>query len=129
MSFWDRSVEFKALIISSIAASLAIIGTSFLFWHGRPDIPLGIIISGAIVVLTWLFSFIYLKKNKEPKIKVDVILIYVRLFLIVALAITFAVLKLTIGFELISPIFLVIGYLFVSLTTLFAFYRKDKNVR
>ena len=128
MKFWDRSLEFKALIISSIATIVCFCATLFLFWYGYPEIPLAVVTSGLIVVITWLVAFLYLKKNKEPKIKIDVILIYVRLFLIVGLAVLFAVLEIAAKIVILSPVFIVVGYLVVSLLTLLAFIRKDKNV-
>ena len=124
--FWNQTLEVKALIISLTLTILGFLGTTFLFWFRRYDIPLAILASGVIVSLTWLF--LYLSKRSDKKhLKLDIILVYLRLTLVVGLAILFTVLKLTLGLIIISPIYLVIAYAVISLFTLLAYFMKGEN--
>ena len=124
--FWNQPIEVKALIISLIVTILGFGGTAFLFWFHRYDIPLAILTSGAIVSLTWLCLFLSIRKgSRHPKL--DMILIFLRLILIVGLAILFTTLELTIKVVTISPIFLIISYLVISLATLIAYFKKGEN--
>ena len=126
--FWNQTVEFKALIISIIATLLAFGGTAVLFYFGRYDIPLAVLTSGIVVIISWLILFINKRKDK-PAVKLDIIAIYLRLTLIVLLAITFTVLDLAFNLIVISPIFLVVSYIGYSLLNLIAYIRKDQDVR
>ena len=125
--FWNQTVEFKSLVISIIATVLAFAGTAVLFWFSRYDIPLATLTSGLVVIISWLI--LYLNKKKEkPTVKLDILAIYLRLTLIVILAITFAVLELTIKLVTVSPVFLVVSYLGYSLINLLAYIKKGENV-
>lgn len=123
--FWNQTVEFKALIISSIVSVVGFLGTMVLFWFQRYDIPLAVLLAGVIVVSSWLILFLS-KKKESSKIKLDIFAIYLRLGAVFLFTVLFAVLKLVWNIVIISPIYLVIAYLVISLSTLLAFYRKDK---
>ena len=124
--FWNQPIEVKALIISLVITVLGFMGTAFLFWFQSYDIPLAVLLSGAIVAVTWLC--LYLSKRKGQKhIKLDLVLIFLRLILIVGFAILFTVLELTVHVAIISPIALVVAYLFISLATLIAYFKKGEN--
>ena len=124
--FWNQSIEVKALIISLIVTVLGFGGTAFLFWFQRYDIPLAILLSGTIVAVTWLC--LYLSKRKGQKhIKLDLVLIYLRLILIVSLAILFTVLQLIVHVVTVSPIYLIVAYLVISLMTLIAYFKKGEK--
>ena len=122
---WNQTVEFKALIISSIVSVVGFLGTMVLFWFQRYDIPLAVLLAGVIVVSSWLILFLS-KKKESSKIKLDIFAIYLRLGAVFLFTVLFAVLKLVWNIVIISPIYLVIAYLVISLSTLLAFYRKDK---
>ena len=125
--FKDQSIEFKAFIISLIASVVGFLGTAVLFWFNRYDVPLAILTSGLIVTLSWLF--LYLNKKKEkPNPKLDIVFIYLRLILIVVLAIVFIVLEITLSLVTVSPVYLVISYLVISLLTLLAYIGRRENV-
>ena len=125
--FWNQTVEFKSLVISIIATVLAFGGTAVLFWFSRYDIPLATLTSGLVVIISWLILYLNKKKDK-PAVKLDILAIYLRLTLIVILAITFAVLELTIKLVTVSPVFLVVSYLGYSLINLLAYIKKGENV-
>ena len=125
--FWNQSVEFKSLVISIITTVLAFGGTTVLFWFNRYDIPLATLTSGLVVIISWLILYLNKKKDK-PAVKLDILAIYLRLTLIVVLAITFAVLELTIKLVTVSPVFLVVSYLGYSLINLLAYIKKGENV-
>ena len=124
--FWNQTIEIKALIISLLATIVGFLGTAFLFWFHRYDVPLAILTSGVIITSTW-FALFLSRKRSLPVVKLDIFLIYLRLILITSLTILFAVLNLTIGLVIISPIYLVISYLVISLLTLIAYFRKGEN--
>lgn len=124
--FWNQPLEVKALIISLTLTTLGFLGTAFLFWFQRYDVPLAILASGIIVSLTWLFLYLS-KKSDKKHVKLDIILIYLRLTLVVGLAILFTVLQLTLGLVIISPIYLIIAYAVISLFTLIAYFMKGEN--
>ena len=128
--FWNQTVEFKSLVISIIATVLAFAGTAVLFWFNRYDIPLATLTSGLVVIISWLILYLNKKKKKKdkPAVKLDILAIYLRLTLIVILAITFAVLELTIKLVTVSPVFLVVSYLGYSLINLLAYIKKGENV-
>ena len=124
--FWNQTIEVKALIISLIATILGFGGTSFLFWFQRYDIPLSILTSGAIISLSWLALFLS-KRGNAKRVKLDIVLIYVRLILIVLIAAITTILEIKLAIVTISPIFLVISYLVMSLLTLLAYFKKGEN--
>ena len=123
---WNQPLEVKALIISLTLTILGFLGTAFLFWFQRYDVPLAILASGIIVSLTWLFLYLS-KKSDKKHVKLDIVLIYLRLTLVVGLAILFTVLQLTLGLVIISPIYLIIAYAVISLFTLIAYFMKGEN--
>jgi len=124
--FWNQTIEIKALIISLVATVVGFLGTAFLFWFHRYDIPLAILISGSIITLTW-FALFLSRRRSLPIVKLDIFLIYTRLILIVSLTILFAILEINLGLIIISPIYLVISYLVISLLTLIAYFNKGEN--
>ena len=126
--FWNQTVEFKSLVISLITTLLAFGGTLVLFWFNRYDIPLAVLASGVVVSLSWLILYLN-QRSANPKVKLDIFAIYLRLSLIVIMAIVFAALDLTLNLVIISPIFLVVSYIGYSLVNLLAYIRKDSNVR
>ena len=124
--FWNQTLEIKSLIISTTVTILGFLGTLFLFWFNRYDIPLGVLLGGFIISLTWFL--LYLSKRKANKnVQLDIALIYIRLSLIVVLAILFTALELGLNIVIISPIFLVFSYLVISLFTLIAYYKKGED--
>ena len=124
--FFSQTIEIKALIISIIATVLGFLGTIFLFWWQRGDIPFGVLTGGGIIILGWLILYSSKKANKETA-KLDVFVIFLRLTLLVLFAAVFAVLRLKLNLYIISPVSLIIAYLVVSLLTLIAHIGKDKN--
>ena len=129
--FLNLSSEARALIVSTLVTLLGVGGTAFLFWLQRYDIPLAILMGGSIVVLSWLAIYL-VKRSNKPHLKLDIAFIYIRLFLIVALAITFAVLKYSMGVVIVSPVILVVSYLVVSLSAMAIYLvkgEKEKDVR
>ena len=124
--FFSQNLEIKALIISITATVLGFLGTVFLFWYNRGDIPFGVLTGGGIIILGWLILYLSKKANKETA-KLDVFVIFLRLTLLVLFAAVFAVLRLKLNLYIISPVSLIIAYLVVSLLTLIAHVGKDKN--
>ena len=124
--FFNQDLEIKALIISITATVLGFLGTVFLFWYNRGDIPFGVLTGGGIIILGWLILYLSKKANKETA-KLDVFVIFLRLTLLVLFAAVFAVLRLKLNLYIISPVSLIIAYLVVSLLTLIAHIGKDKN--
>ena len=124
--FWNQTIEVKALIISLIVTILGFGGTAFLFWFQRYDIPLAILTSGAIVSLSWLALYLS-KKGNTKRVKLDIALIYIRLILIVLIATVTTILEIKLAIVTISPVFLVISYLVISLLTLIAYFKKGEN--
>lgn len=122
--FWSQTVEFKALVISSLATVVGFLGTAVLFWFQHYEIPLAVLLGGAIVAISWLI-LLSNKKDEKSKVKLDVFAIYLRLALVAIFTILFAVLQITLGVVIISPIFLVISYFVIAMLTLIAFHRKD----
>lgn len=123
--FWDQTVEFKSLVISSSLTILGFLGTLFLFWLQRYDVPVAVLIGGVIVSISWLILYIS-KRSGQERVKIDIFAIYLRLGLVAVLTAVFTVLKLAFNIVIASPIFLVVTYLVVSLSTLLAFIRKEK---
>ena len=124
--FFSQNLEIKALIISITATVLGFLGTVFLFWYNRGDIPFGVLTGGGIIILGWLILYLSKKANKETA-KLDVFIIFLRLTLLVLFAATFTVLRLKLNLYIISPVSLIIAYLVVSLLILIAHIGKDKN--
>ena len=124
--FFSQNLEIKALIISITATVLGFLGTVFLFWYNRGDIPFGVLAGGGIIILGWLILYLSKKANKETA-KLDVFVIFLRLTLLVLFAAVFAVLRLKLNLYIISPVSLIIAYLVVALLTLIAHIGKDKN--
>lgn len=124
---WNQTVEFKALIISSTLTILGFLGTLFLFWFQRYDVPLAVLLGGLIVSISWLILFVS-KRGGKARIKLDIFAIYLRLGLVAIFAALFAFLQYAYNIVIVSPIFLVVSYLTISLLTLLAFIGKDKNV-
>ena len=125
--FWNQTVEFKALIISSTITILGFLGTLFLFWFNHYEIPLAVLLGGLIVSLSWLILNLS-KKGGKARIRLDIFAIYLRLGLVAIFAALFAFLQYAYEIVIISPIFLVVSYLTVSSLALIAFIGKDKNV-
>jgi len=125
--FWNQTVEFKALIISSSLTILGFLGTLFLFWLRHYEVPLAILLGGLIVSISWLILYLS-KRGGKARIKLDIFAIYLRLGLVAILTALFAFLQYAFEIVIISPIFLVVSYLAISLLTLIAFIGKDKNV-
>ena len=124
--FWNQSIEVKALIISLIVTVLGFGGTAFLFWFQRYDIPLSILTSGAIISLSWLALYLS-KRGNTKRVKLDIALIYIRLILIVLIATVTTILEIKLAIVTISPVFLVVSYLVISLLTLLAYFKKGEN--
>ena len=124
--FWNQPLEFKSLVISILATVLGFLGTMFLFWFHRYDIPLAVLLAGSILIMTWLLLYL-IKRKGQKRIKLDIILIYLRLILITGLAILFAVLKYAASIVIVSPVTLVIAYLVISLLTMISFFRKEEE--
>ena len=121
--FFSQTTEIKALVIAITATVLGFLGTMFLFWFQRYDIPLAVLTSGLIISLSWLCLYLSRKGDKK-RVKLDIVLIYSRLILIVLLATLFTALELSLSLVIISPITLVISYLVISLLTLLAYIQK-----
>ena len=124
--FWNQTLELKALIISLVITFIGVGGTSFLFWFQRYDIPLSILTSGAIISLSWLALYLS-KRGNTKRVKLDIALIYIRLILIVLIAAITTILEIKLAIVTISPIFLVVSYLVISLLTLLAYFKKGEN--
>ena len=125
--FKDQSIEFRAFIISLITSVVGFLGTAVLFWFNRYDIPLAVLTSGVVVTLSWFFLSLNKKQGKNSA-KLDVTFIYLRLIIIVVLALTFAILEITLSLVTVSPVFLVASYLAISLLTLLAYVGRRENV-
>ena len=124
--FWNQTIEVKALIISLIVTAIGVGGSAFLFWFQRYDIPLAIFTSGVIISLSWLALYLS-KRGNVKRVKLDIALIYIRLFLIVLIALVTTILEINLAIVTISPVFLVISYLVISLLTLIAYFKKGEN--
>ena len=123
--FWNQTLEIKALIISLVATVIGVGGTSFLFWFQRYDIPLAVLASGLIISLSWLALYLS-KRGNNKRVKLDIVLIYLRLVLILVVTIVVTLLELNYALVTISPIVLVISYLVISLLTLLAYFKKGE---
>ena len=124
--FFSQTTEIKALVISITATILGFLGTMFLFWYKRGDVPFGVLTGGGIIILAWLILYLS-KKNGKETVKLDIFVIFLRLGLLIIGSITFAMLQWWLGLYIISAVSLIIAYLVVSLLTLLAHIGKDKN--
>ena len=120
---WSQNSEFRAFIVSALLTLLGVGGTAFLFWFHRYDVPLAVLLGGGVVTMTW-FSLYLVKRTNRPHTKIDITLIFTRLFIVVSLAFLFAILDYQFNLVIVSPIYLVIAYLVVSLVTTFVFIKK-----
>ena len=123
--FWNLNSEARALIVSTLLLVIGVGGTAFLFWLGFYEIPLGVLVGGAVVALSWLALFL-IKKSAKPHIKLDILFIYLRLGVIVVLAILFAVLSIVYKLRIISPISMILAYLVISIVTMIVFIKKGE---
>ena len=123
--FWNLNSEARALIVSTLLIVIGVGGTAFLFWFHRYDIPLGVLIGGMVVALTWLALF-FVKRRNKPNIKLDIALIYIRLGIIVTLAVLFAVLQFTNTAVIASPISLIVAYGIISILTMMVYIKKGE---
>ena len=124
--FFRQNIETKSLIIASIATVLGFLGTMFLFWYKRGDVPFGVLFGGGIIILAWLILYLS-KKNGKETVKLDIFVIFLRLGLLIIGAITFAMLQWWLGLYIISAVSLIVAYLVVSLLTLLAHIGKEQN--
>jgi len=123
--FWNLNSEARALIVSTLLTVIGIGGTAFLFWLGFYEIPVGVLIGGAIVTLSWLALF-FVKRSGKNLVKLDIAFIYIRLGLIVTLAVLFMVLSMAAHIVIASPIAMVAAYGIISITTMMFFIRKGE---
>ena len=123
--FWNLNSEARAIIVSTLLIVIGVGGTAFLFWFHRYDIPLGVLIGGMVVALTWLALF-FVKRSNKPNIKLDIALIYIRLGIIVTLAVLFAVLQFTNTAVIASPISLIVAYGIISILTMMVYIKKGE---
>ena len=124
--FFSQTTEIKALVISITATILGFLGTMFLFWYKRGDVPFGVLTGGGIIILGWLILYLSKKHHKE-NVKLDIFVIFLRLGLLIIGSITFAILQWWLGLYIISAVSLIITYLAVSLLTLIAHIGKEQN--
>ena len=122
---WNQNSEARALIVSTLLTVIGVGGTAFLFWLGFYDIPLGVLLGGAVVALSWLALFL-IKRSGQPRVKLDIFFIYLRLGVIVALAILFTVLSIVNGLRIISPISMIVAYLVISIVTMMFYIKKGE---
>ena len=123
--FWNLTSELRALLVSAFLTVLGLGGTAFLFWFQHYEIPLGVLVGGLVVALSWLALYL-VKRSNKPHIKLDIALIYVRLGLIVALAILFTILGIIYGLKIISPISMIVAYLVISIPAMLVYIKKGE---
>ena len=121
--FWNQNSEARAIIVSALLTIIGVGGTAFLFWFNHYEIPLGVLVGGGVVILSWLALYL-VKKSNRPHIKIDIALIYIRLGLIVALAILFTVLGIVYGIKTVSPISMIVAYLVISIPAMLVYIKK-----
>ena len=124
--FFSQTTEIKALVIAITATILGFLGTMFLFWYKRGDVPFGVLTGGGIIILGWLILYLSKKQHKE-NVKLDIFVIFLRLGLLIIGSIAFAILQWWLGLYIISAVSLIITYLVVSLLTLIAHIGKEQN--
>ena len=120
---WSQNSEARAFIVSTLLTVIGVGGTAFLFWFHRYDVPLAVLLGGGVVSMTW-FSLYLVRKSDKPHIKIDITLIYVRLVIIVVLAIVCAVLAYKFKLIIVSPIYMVVSYLVISILTMVVYMKK-----
>lgn len=120
--FWNQNSEARALIVSTLLTILGVGGTLFLFWFHRYDVPLAVLLGGGIVALSWLALY-FNKRSNKPRIKLDITFIYLRLALIIGLAVLFGVLMYN-KIIVISPVYLIISYLAISIIAMVVYIKK-----
>ena len=123
--FWNQNSEARAIIVSALLTIIGVGGTAFLFWFNHYEIPLGVLVGGIVVILSWLALYL-VKKSNRPHIKIDIALIYIRLGLIVALAILFTVLGIVYGIKTVSPISMIVAYLVISIPAMLVYIKKGE---
>ena len=123
--FWNQNSEARAIIVSALLTIIGVGGTAFLFWFNHYEIPLGVLVGGGVVILSWLALYV-IKKSNKPHIKIDIALIYIRLGLIVALAILFTVLGIVYGIKTVSPISMIVAYLVISIPAMLIYLKKGE---
>ena len=123
--FWNQNSEARAIIVSALLTFIGVGGTAFLFWFNHYEIPLGVLVGGGVVILSWLALYL-VKKSNRPHIKIDIALIYIRLGLIVALAILFTVLGIVYGIKTVSPISMIVAYLVISIPAMLVYIKKGE---
>ena len=123
--FWNQNSEARAIIVSALLTIIGVGGTAFLFWFNHYEIPLGVLVGGGVVILSWLALYL-VKKSNRPHIKIDIALIYIRLGLIVALAILFTVLGIVYGIKTVSPISMIVAYLVISIPAMLVYIKKGE---
>ena len=123
--FWNQNSEARALIVSALLTIIGVGGTAFLFWFHYYDIPLGVLIGGVVVSLSWLALFL-IKRTGKPHVKLDIAFIYIRLGLIVLLAILFTVLRIVSGIVIANPIAMIVAYGVISILAMMVFIKKGE---
>ena len=119
---WNQNSEARALIVSTLLTILGVGGTLFLFWFHRYDVPLAVLLGGGIVALSWLALY-FNKRSNKPHIKLDITFIYLRLALIIGLAVLFGALMYN-KIIVISPVYLIISYLAISIIAMVVYIKK-----
>lgn len=119
---WNQNSEARALIVSTLLTIIGVGGTLFLFWFHRYDVPLAVLLGGGIVALSWLALY-FNKRSNKPRIKLDITFIYLRLALIIGLAVLFGVLMYN-KIIIISPVYLIISYLAISIIAMVVYIKK-----
>ena len=122
---WSQNSEARALIISTLLTVIGVGGTAFLFWLGRYDIPLAVLVGGGVVALSW-FAVYLVKRSNKPHIKIDITLIYVRLAIIVVLAVLFIILATYQSLVIVSPIIMIVSYFVISVLAMIIYIRKGE---
>ena len=126
--FWNQNSEARAIIVSTLLTIIGFGGTAFLFWLGYYEIPFGVLLGGVVVTLSW-FTLYLVKRSDKPHVKIDIVLIYLRLAVIFILAVLFTVLGLVYGLKIVSPIAMILAYLVISLPTMMVYIKKgEENV-
>ena len=119
---WNQNSEARALTVSTLLTILGVGGTLFLVWFHRYDVPLAVLLGGGIVTLSWLALY-FNKRSNKPRIKLDITFIYLRLALIIGLAVLFGVLMYN-KIIVISPVYLIISYLAISIIAMVVYIKK-----
>ena len=121
--FWNQNSEARAVIVSILLTIVGVGGTAFLFWLGFYEIPFGVLLGGVVVTLSWLALYL-VKRSDKPHIKVDIVLIYLRLAVVFILAVVFTILGMVYGLKIVSPIAMILAYLVISIPTMMVYIKK-----